>query len=1458
MPLPYFGASAEREKLCERLPSGRADHALHVAVNLVVAALSWLHLGRPRRAPDEIRGSLSLDDEQLAHVGRLEEMLRAVVCHSPVSAEDMGRVVSKIENLEDIASELRTRTERVAFLCKGYGPTCSSARAADPVELDFVSEAHGDGAKSMTAKPVVASRLEFGKPPKFDPARFMDALSLDRYLNALDHAVPEELCPEPPPKARIMASQTEKLGLFKKLDESKRLRFLPASSTRKTCLNGLFAVPKSLTADRMILDARGPNLLEAGLNRWTQSLGCAEALLQLRLADNEILVLSGADLKVFSPEEMLTLKSRAPRSSIAGGVVIDDLFIAEKIDRSLARTLGDGSSAGAARLRRAESAYVEGGLVQNVKKSFSEQLYAEVWGAEIDGDAGTCRPLTTRLIPVLSVTVEVIRTKAAARYILASIAGFFVSIFQFRRRCMSLLEEVFKVPCWLGEHKAFRIWPALEAELWTLVVIAPVVRFNLRSGFCSEVSATDASDAWEAEVSQNFPEKFVEELGRHSLRKSVWTRLLRPAQSLARVRGELDPKDELPDGVMFDYHPVWQTLFRSVKFREVWRRRIWRPRHINVHELRTLLAAERRRGLAHPSSSIVTASDSQVSLGAVLKGRSASPRLNGILRQSLPEHLSSDVTGVYTYVGTTDNPADDPTRHAAVREAREAMPSWLEEALEGSYEGIESFLEEFGMDTVSLLELPPFESIVPLTSPDAQPPRSERRREFISSLGSVKKPSEAEEFAGGLLQRGPICAEDVRLLSELLPSEVDGTYSFSSGMFVHGGVVGLRRNCRDFPLSNAAVAKFVTETYPSQEFTSFALMTNVKTAPHRDSHNHQGSRNLVVKLSSFSGGEIWVSGDGGNVVEEIGGKEVPGHNLSFESGAVCLDPRQWHLTRDWSGTRVVLVLYCIRDFMKASHRDFTTLADAGFHLPSDVYKRFKFLSPPPLGDPQHAGEKLVAGNELRLEQQDLASGEFDSGQVFDLPHGVVCLLFEFDFEQFVFPKKCKRSRAEALQHPGYLDLYSGSRGVAHALAEASGTWVLTFDFARSSLEDLLDRRLQEKIVFLIRNRAFLGGGASGGRLEEPMLGVGLLRLWDSVEETMQRASPTERILQRASPPMDQSRRGCPSLLGSGSTLNACAKCVGARIGEAQNPGPPSKGGLRSLEDVTLVTAATAKLQNRVLAGFEAWLSEGLSDSARRSLSACAMAFCALLRAYGDFLFRSGSPMYIYRHLLAYMQKNRIELRPCLPVAWDLLTRWERVQPVTHRVPLPEAMFKAMFALGVLKGWYRWCAVLGLAYFGIARAGEPLRAHRKDLLLPSDTLSDLSVGAFMAVRSPKTAFRGKGKVQRICIKDVDFCIFLEHVLSRAPPEDLLYRGSPSSFRKRWDELLLMLAVPRSLRWKETVAAFFIACSLACAAFRKLYGEFLVLASRTLQPAGYAAAEKKTGVCPSRGNVSEESA
>ena len=103
MPLPYYEVCGERKIPSPSCPDSRQEHALKTASNLLVASLSWLHLGRCRAAPLCIRGRRSLDDEQASHVKRLEEMMRDVICHSPVSAEDMGRVASKIETLEDIA-----------------------------------------------------------------------------------------------------------------------------------------------------------------------------------------------------------------------------------------------------------------------------------------------------------------------------------------------------------------------------------------------------------------------------------------------------------------------------------------------------------------------------------------------------------------------------------------------------------------------------------------------------------------------------------------------------------------------------------------------------------------------------------------------------------------------------------------------------------------------------------------------------------------------------------------------------------------------------------------------------------------------------------------------------------------------------------------------------------------------------------------------------------------------------------------------------------------------------------------------------------------------------------------------------------------------------------------------------------------------------------------------------------
>ena len=46
--------------------------------------------------------------------------------------------------------------------------------------------------------------------------------------------------------------------------------------------------------------------------------------------------------------------------------------------------------------------------------------------------------------------------------------------------------------------------------------------------------------------------------------------------------------------------------------------------------------------------------------------------------------------------------------------------------------------------------------------------------------------------------------------------------------------------------------------HPSFVFTSFAVNQNVLTLPHTDSNNLGTEGNLLIPLTKFSGGEVWV------------------------------------------------------------------------------------------------------------------------------------------------------------------------------------------------------------------------------------------------------------------------------------------------------------------------------------------------------------------------------------------------------------------------------------------------------------------------------------------------------------------------------------------------------------------------------------------------------------------------
>lgn len=150
------------------------------------------------------------------------------------------------------------------------------------------------------------------------------------------------------------------------------------------------------------------------------------------------------------------------------------------------------------------------------------------------------------------------------------------------------------------------------------------------------------------------------------------------------------------------------------------------------------------------------------------------------------------------------------------------------------------------------------------------------------------------------------------------------------------------------------------------------------------------------------------------------------------------------------------------------------------------------------------------------------------------------------------------------------------------------------------------------------------------------------------------------------------------------------------------------------------------------------------------------------------------------------QKNRLLLRPYMPLCWDLVTRWERLCPTTHRTHVPYAVFAAMMSLAISWLWTSWAAITGLAFYGPARIGECLAVVRRNILLPSDLLAGSDGSCYVRLSEPKSRHRGMGRSQHLSIKVPGFVTFLERVLAGAHPSLQVFVASAASYSccRRW--------------------------------------------------------------------------
>ena len=201
----------------------------------------------------------------------------------------------------------------------------------------------------------------------------------------------------------------------------------------------------------------------------------------------------------------------------------------------------------------------------------------------------------------------------------------------------------------------------------------------------------------------------------------------------------------------------------------------------------------------------------------------------------------------------------------------------------------------------------------------------------------------AEDFAAACLSKTRIDSDDIIQLISLLPSEVparlnpdtttDCSFSFTVGAYVQGPMLGLRRTCHEFPNVCKMLTAYARGWGHDLSFTSLSLMAQVLTPLHADRNNAKGFPNFLIGVSTFSDGHLWLESPTGAHAGPLPHAHLRGHLLPVSNTCVTFDAQLRHATMPWTGYRLVLAGFVIRDFAALSEADHSALVSLGFSPP---------------------------------------------------------------------------------------------------------------------------------------------------------------------------------------------------------------------------------------------------------------------------------------------------------------------------------------------------------------------------------------------------------------------------------------------------------------------------------------------------------------------------------------------
>ena len=203
----------------------------------------------------------------------------------------------------------------------------------------------------------------------------------------------------------------------------------------------------------------------------------------------------------------------------------------------------------------------------------------------------------------------------------------------------------------------------------------------------------------------------------------------------------------------------------------------------------------------------------------------------------------------------------------------------------------------------------------------------------------VSSQLEVEQVCQRHLNNGYIPMSVFLWLMQKLPSELlrasaltrrgAPTMVFSSGAYCHAGSVGIRSNARKYPWTSALLAHMV-RACTHTNFSTVSLLHNVNMAAHVDKYNQPGSTNVLVPLSPFRRGELWLLEEHGPDLSPKG--QHQGRNHPLRLPGLEFDPLTKHATCPWKDDRLVLSAYTPLRTNRLELSDIDHLVSLGFNL----------------------------------------------------------------------------------------------------------------------------------------------------------------------------------------------------------------------------------------------------------------------------------------------------------------------------------------------------------------------------------------------------------------------------------------------------------------------------------------------------------------------------------------------